>query len=94
MPTTLTGRRGVIVTVAGVVAFIAFVVANDTAEGLGSPWRVLALLLSQLVLLTGGALCVVAIARRGERAPAVIAALVPSALMALAIVAEVTGLIE
>ena len=54
----------------------------------------LALAASQVVLLSGGGLCLVAVVRRGERSPAVVAALVPSALMAIAIVAEVTGLIE
>ena len=91
MPTTPSGRRGLVVTVAGVIAYVLFILVSDA---LGSPWRVLALLASQLVLLAGGALCLIAIARRGERAPAVYVALIPSILMALAIVAEVTGLIE
>ena len=94
MPSTSLGRRGVLVTLLGVVAYALFIVANDALQGLGSPWRVLALLASQVILLGGGALCLVAIARRGERAPAVYVALIPSILMALAIVAEVTGLIE
>ena len=91
MPTTSTGRRGLLVTAAGVVAYVLFILVSDA---LGSPWRVLALLASQVILLGGGALCLVAIARRGERAPAVFVALIPSVLMALAIVAEVTGLME
>ncbi len=94
MPRTPAGRRGIAVSVVGVAAYAAFVYANDALEGLGSPWRVVALFASQIVLLTGGALCLIAITRRGERSVAVYAALLPSVLMVLAIVAEVTGLIE
>ena len=94
MPSTSLGRRGSIIAGLGLVGWILFVVVNDALQGLGSPWRVLALFASQLVLLAGGVLCGVAITRRGERSPAVFVALIPSVLMALAIVAEVTGLME
>ena len=43
MPTTPSGRRGLVVTVAGVIAYVLFILASDA---LGSPWRVLALLAS------------------------------------------------
>ncbi|MGA0122906.1 MAG: hypothetical protein ACO3KD_07880 [Gaiellales bacterium] len=94
MPMTPAGRRGIAVTALGIAVYVAFVAANDALAGLGSPWRVIALLASQIVLLTGGGLCLVAITRRGERSLAVYAALLPSTLMVLAIIAEVTGLIE
>ena len=93
-PTTAAGRRGVVLVAAGVAAYVLFVVANDALQGLGSPWRVLALLGSQVILLGGGAICAVAVARRGERALAVYLALVPVALMLLLILAEVSGLME
>jgi hypothetical protein len=93
-PTTTTGRRGVALVAAGVAAYVLFVVLNDALQGLGSPWRVLALLGSQLILLGGGAYCAVAVARHGERALAVYVALVPVVLMLLLILAEVSGLME
>ena len=94
LPTTQLGRRGLAVTAVGLAAWIAFLIANDALDGLGSPWRLLALAGSQLLLLGGGAACVIAVACRGERALLVLVALVPVALMALLIVAEVSGLIE
>ena len=94
MPTTSLGRLGAMLTGLGLAGWILFVVVNDALQGLGSPWRLLALLLSQVALVGGGVLCAVAVARRGERAPLVYAALVPAALMVLLILAEVTGLME